>query len=282
MNHIIFTNISGIKFNNKNTRHNDLSTNYDELKKITSMHRDINDTNIINNIDDATTIHILNKTKNVLPTDDKRNRSIVSSNQNFLDPLLILSKNLERDYILFDKVDDYGNYYRYGVFAVFSSFISLDENGEYLDPTKKSNVCDITRVLTVKTLIRPEFFGSNIRGRSEHIGKPEYISNIPVIEFLETTERPSAFVDIIFEYNNGGARSFRLKKNTRKIVERDNLENVVDPLDTQYNIESAISDNQNYYDRHINDLYYVIVNMNYISSTRYELLMQTILVMLGI
>lgn len=201
-------------------------------------------------------------------------------NQIFPDPLPepepVLSKFLKRDYVLFDWVDDVGNKYRYGVFAVSSSWIKLDENGEYLDPTKASNVYDVTRVLTVKTLIKPHTFGSN------SIGKPIYVEFEPVIELLETEEDPTNFVDQIFLYNNGGPRRFELKKNARKEVERDNLEDVIDPVNTPFAIESAISENKMFYDRHILDLYYLIVNMNYVSSTRYELLIQTIIVMLGI
>lgn len=192
------------------------------------------------------------------------------------EPEPVLSKKLKRDYILFDRVDDMGNKYRYGVFAVFSSFVRLDENGEYLDPTKASNVYDITRVLTVKTLITPSTFGSN------SIGEPKYVEHDPVIELLETDEDPTSFIDQVFEYNNGRARPFGLTKNTQKIVERDDLEDVVDPMGTPFAIESAISENQMFYDRHILDLFYSIVNMNYVSNTRYELLMQTIITMLGI
>jgi hypothetical protein len=195
---------------------------------------------------------------------------------NLIEPKPVLSKNIKRDYILFDRVDDFGNKYRYGVFAVFSSWIKLDNNGEYLDSTKASNVYDITRVLTVKTLIKPQNFGSN------SIGKPTYVEFEPVIEFLETDEDPTVFIDQIFLYNNGGPRQLALKKNSRKNVERDDLEDVVDPVLTPFPIESTISENKMFYDKHILDLYYLIVNMNYVSSTMYELLLQTIIMMLGI
>ena len=191
------------------------------------------------------------------------------------EPEAVLSKYLKRDYTLFDRVDDLGNKYRYGVFAVFSSWIKFDENGEYLDPTKASNVYDTTRVLTVKTLITPNNFGSNSID-------PIYVECEPVIEFLETDEDPTEFIDQIFLYNNGGARRFELKKNSRKIIERDNLEDVIDPISTPFVIESAISENKMFYDRHILDLYYLIVNIKYISLTTYEILLQTIIVMLGI
>jgi hypothetical protein len=192
------------------------------------------------------------------------------------EPEPVLTKNLIRDYILFDRVDDLGKNYRYGVFAVFSSFVKLDEDGNYLDPTKASNVLNETRVLTVKSLIDPETFGSNSKG------EPIFIERDPVIEFLVADESPTAFVDRIYLYEFGAQRAFELKKNARKIVERDEMEDVVDPMGTPYSIESAISENQMYYNRHIHDLYHIIVNMNYVSSTPYEILMQTIIVMLGI
>lgn len=159
---------------------------------------------------------------------------------------------------------------------MFSSFVKLDDNGNYLDPTKASNVYDITRVLTVKSVITPQSFGSNSRG------EPIYVEAHPTIQLLETDEDPIDFIDQIYEYNNGGQRSNELKKNARKIVERDELEDVVDPMGTLYSIESAISQNQMFYDRHILDVYYLIVNMTYVSNAPYDLLMQTIIVMLGI
>jgi hypothetical protein len=192
------------------------------------------------------------------------------------EPEPVLTKNLIRDYILFDRVDDLGNKYRYGVFAVFSSFVKLDSEGNYLDPSVASNVDNETRVLTVKSLITPRTFGSNSKG------EPFYVEHDPIIEFLTTNEDPTDFIDQIYLYQFGGNRFLELKKNTRKKVERDELEDVVDPMDTPFAIESAISQNQQFYNRHILDLYYKIVNHNYISSTPYEVLMQTVIVMLGI
>lgn len=201
--------------------------------------------------------------------------------QIFPDPLPesepILTKFLKRDYVIFDRVDDFGNEYRYGVFAVFSSFIRLDEDGMYLDPTLASNVYDTTRILTVKTLINPASFGSN------SLGKPKYVEAEPVIEFGETSEDPTPFVDRIFTYEtNGGIRPFELKKTSKNIVMRDELQDVIDPIGTPFSIESAISAMQDRYDRHILDLFFHIVNMNYVSLTDFNILMQTILVMLGI
>lgn len=191
-------------------------------------------------------------------------------------PEPVLTKFLIRDYILFDRVDDLGARYRYGVFAVYSSFVKLDENGNYLDPNVASNVVNETRVLTAKYLIKPRNFGSNSKG------EPCFVEPDPVIEFLTTDEDPTTFIDQIYFYEFGGDRFLELKKNSRKKVERDTLEDVVDPMGTLFSIESAISANQQFYDRHILDLYYKIVNQNYVSSTEFNLLMQTIIVMLGI
>jgi hypothetical protein len=192
------------------------------------------------------------------------------------EPGPVLTKNLIRDYILFDRVDDLGNQYRYGVFAVFSSFVKLDSEGNYLDPTIAANVDNETRVITVKSVITPRNFGSNSKG------EPIYVEQHPVIEFLTTSEEPTEFIDQMYLYEFGGERFLELKKNARKKVERDELEDVVDPMGTPFAIDSAISENQQFYNRHILDLYYKIVNRTYISSATYEILMQTVIVMLGI
>lgn len=217
---------------------------------------------------------------------NRQNRSIRDGDDDILaqifppplpEPEPVLTKFLKRDYVIFDRVDDFGNEYRYGVFAVYSSFIKFDQNGDYLDPTIASNVDNITRVITSKTLIVPSIFGSN------SIGEPTYVEAEPVLEFGETSEDPTPFVDRIFTYEtNGGARSFEIKKTSKKIVERDELQDVVDPVGTPFSIESAISAMQDRYDRHILDLFYHVVNMNYVSATEYNILMQTVIVMLGI
>jgi hypothetical protein len=192
------------------------------------------------------------------------------------EPEPVLTKYLIRDYILFDRVDDLGHKYRYGVFAVYSSFVKLDADGNYLDPNVASNVDNETRVITAKTVITPRTFGSN------SIGKPIYVEEYPVIEFQTTSEDPTDFIDQIYRYEFGGDRFLELKKVARKKVERDQLEDVIDPMDTPFSIESAISQNQQFYNRHIEDLYLVIVNGTYVSSTPYDILMQTVIVMLGI
>lgn len=192
------------------------------------------------------------------------------------EPEPVLTKFLIRDYILFDRVDDLGRKYRYGVFAVFSSFTKLDSDGNYLDPNVASNVDNETRVLTVKSVITPQTFGSNSSGT------PLYVEDDPVIEFLTTDEDPTDFIDQLYLYQFSGERFLELKKNTRKKVERDDLEDVIDPMGTPFSIESAVSMNQDSYNRHILDLFYTIVNQNYVSSTAYEILMQTVIVMLGI
>lgn len=192
------------------------------------------------------------------------------------DPAPVLTKYLKRDYVLFDTTDDEGLIYRYGIFAVYSSFVLLDSNGDYLDPTKASNVSNETRVLIVKTLIQPECV--NPKKIS-----PIFISPYPKIDFQVTSLTPTEIVDEIYSYQTGGTRSMSVKKNTKKIVLRDDMQDVIDPLNSPFYIDTAISENQMYFDPNILNLYYTIVNETYIpSSTPYNILMQTIIVMLGI
>lgn len=108
--------------------------------------------------------------------------------------------------------------------------------------------CDQTRVLTVKRLITPEQFISE-----------------PNIEYDITNISPKEFIDQIYLFNNRSNR----KSNNNKIIKRDDLISNVSPYKTSY-------------DRHILDLYYIIVDRLYLSKTPFDVLFETVSVMLNI
>jgi len=197
-------------------------------------------------------------------------------------PPPVLTKYLKRDYAIFDTTDDQGNVYRYGLFGVYSSFTKINADGSYADPTLASNVSNETRVLIVKTLIVPASFNSqtpNIKNIS-----PIYVDRFPKIEFqTSANETPTQIIDQIYTYQTGGVRPDNVRKTTQKIVLRDTMQDVIDPLGSPYAIDTAISQNLMFFDPYILDLYYTIVNNSYVSSaTPYSVLLQTIIVMLGI
>lgn len=213
-------------------------------------------TNISSESNTSTNISINISTNPISRDGDDDILNSIFPQTTFIPPVLP-SKFLKRDYQLFNVQTEDQTVYEYGIFGVYSTFNDITE----------------TRIMIVR-FDRTELDSINCDSIDNTSNR---FSTVPTIDYIVTDECPTEFIDRIFEYEFGSSRPFNV--NNKLIVERDDL---IDINDTNVTTTIQVTENKTDYDPVILDLYYRILNNNYISTTDYSTLVETITVMINI